>query len=47
MNTRAMMCLKLGSPDISVRYDKAVIDNTQCVGCGIFTEVCRLDAISE
>lgn len=41
------MCLKLGCPAISVRDGKAVIDHTQCVGCGICTEVCRFDAISE
>ncbi len=41
------MCLKLGCPAISVRNGKAVIDHTQCVGCGICTEVCRFDAITE
>lgn len=39
------MCLKLGCPAISVRDDKAVIDHTQCVGCGICTEVCKFGAI--
>ena len=41
------MCLKLGCPAISVRDGKAVIDHTQCVGCGICSEVCRFGAISE
>ena len=41
------MCLKLGCPAISVRDGKAVIDHTQCVGCGICTEVCKFDAIEE
>ncbi|MGN0641985.1 MAG: indolepyruvate ferredoxin oxidoreductase subunit alpha [Huintestinicola sp.] len=41
------MCLKLGCPAISIRNGKAVIDHTQCVGCGICGEVCRFDAISE
>ncbi len=41
------MCLKLGCPAISVRNGKAVIDHTQCVGCGICTEVCKFGAISE
>ncbi len=41
------MCLKLGCPAISVRDGKAVIDHTQCVGCGICTEVCKFDAIGE
>jgi indolepyruvate ferredoxin oxidoreductase alpha subunit len=35
------MCLKLGCPAISDKDGKAVIDHTQCVGCGICTEVCR------
>lgn len=39
------MCLKLGCPAISVRDGKAVIDRTQCVGCGICTEVCKFGAI--
>ncbi len=41
------MCLKLGCPAISVRDGKAVIDHTQCVGCGICSEVCKFGAISE
>lgn len=41
------MCLKLGCPAISVRDGKAVIDHTQCVGCGICTEVCKFGAIEE
>ena len=41
------MCLKLGCPAISVKNGKAVIEHTQCVGCGICTEVCKFDAISE
>jgi indolepyruvate ferredoxin oxidoreductase alpha subunit len=39
------MCLKLGCPAISNRDGKAVIDATQCVGCGICTEVCRFGCI--
>lgn len=39
------MCLKLGCPAISVRDGKAVIDRTQCVGCGICAEVCKFGAI--
>lgn len=41
------MCLKLGCPAISVRDGKAVIDHTQCVGCGICTEVCKFGAIGD
>ena len=43
-------CLKVGCPAIStVVVDgktKAVIDANQCLGCGVCTEACRLDAIS-
>jgi indolepyruvate ferredoxin oxidoreductase alpha subunit len=35
------MCLKLGCPAISDKDGKAVIDRTQCVGCGICSEVCK------
>lgn len=41
------MCLKLGCPAISVKDGKAVIEHTQCVGCGICTEVCKFGAIGE
>lgn len=40
------MCMKLGCPAISMRDGKAVIDHTQCVGCGICTEMCKIGAIS-
>ena len=39
------MCMKLGCPAISMRDGKAVIDHTQCVGCGICQEQCKLGAI--
>lgn len=38
-------CLKIGCPAISVRDKKAVIDHTQCVGCGVCEQLCRLGAI--
>ena len=38
-------CLKIGCPAISIHNGKCVIDHTQCVGCGICTEMCRLNAI--
>ena len=41
------MCLKLGCPAISMRDGKAVIDHTQCVGCGICMEQCKFGAIGE
>lgn len=38
-------CLKIGCPAISMQNGKACIDHTQCVGCGICTEMCHFDAI--
>ena len=38
-------CMKLGCPAISIKDGKAVIDHTQCVGCGICQEQCKLGAI--
>lgn len=40
------MCMKLGCPAISMRDGKAVIDHTQCVGCGICQEMCKFGAIA-
>ena len=40
------MCMKLGCPAISMKNGKAVIDHTQCVGCGICKEQCKIGAIS-
>ena len=37
-------CMKLGCPAISVKNGKAGIDVTLCVGCGICTQLCKLDA---
>lgn len=38
-------CLKLGCPAISIKDGKAQIDHTQCVGCGICSELCHFNAI--
>lgn len=38
-------CLKIGCPAISMVDGKALIDHTQCVGCGICAELCKFDAI--
>ena len=40
-------CLKIGGPAISIHDGKCVIDHTQCVGCGICKEMCKLNAIEE
>ncbi len=41
------MCLKIGCPAISIKDGKAAIEKTQCVGCGICTEMCKFNAIIE
>jgi len=37
-------CMKIGCPAISMREGKAVIDATQCVGCGVCQQLCAFDA---
>lgn len=38
-------CMKIGCPAISMKNGKAVIDYTQCVGCGVCAQMCKLGAI--
>lgn len=40
-------CMKLGCPAISIKEGKAVIDGTQCVGCGLCKGLCGFGAIEE
>lgn len=40
-------CMRLGCPALSFKDSKAVIDATQCVGCGVCEQMCRFDAIKE
>ncbi len=39
-------CMKLGCPAISFKDGKAVIDRTQCVGCGLCKDLCAFKAIN-
>lgn len=39
------MCMKIGCPAISMKGGKAQIDFTQCVGCGVCSQLCKFDAI--
>lgn len=41
------MCMKIGCPAISFKDGKSVIDFTQCVGCGVCTQLCAFDAIGD
>ena len=38
-------CMKIGCPAISIVDKKAKIDNTLCTGCGVCTQLCKLDAL--
>ena len=38
-------CMKIGCPAISIVDGKAKIDNTLCTGCGVCTQLCKLDAL--
>ena len=40
------MCMKLGCPAVSIKNNKAQIDNTLCVGCGVCKQLCNFDAIT-
>ena len=41
------MCQKIGCPALSIRDKKSCIDFTQCVGCGVCTQLCKFGAIVE
>ena len=38
-------CMKIGCPAISMKDKKAVIDRTQCIGCGVCQQMCKFDAL--
>ena len=40
-------CMKIGCPSLSFRDGKAVIDHTQCVGCGVCSQMCAFGAIEK
>lgn len=40
------MCMRIGCPAISMKEGKSSIDKTQCVGCGVCTQLCKFGAIS-
>ena len=39
-------CMKIGCPAISIRDGKAFVDQTQCVGCGVCSQLCPKKAFS-
>ena len=40
------MCMKIGCPAIAMKNNKAQIDPTLCVGCGVCTQMCNFHAIN-
>ncbi|MBQ9537971.1 MAG: indolepyruvate ferredoxin oxidoreductase subunit alpha [Treponema sp.] len=38
-------CMKIGCPALSFKDKKAVIDPTQCVGCGVCSQLCGFGAL--
>ena len=38
-------CMKIGCPAISITGGKAKIDATQCVGCGVCEQLCKVGAL--
>lgn len=38
-------CMKIGCPAISIVGGKAKVDGTQCVGCGVCEQLCKVDAL--
>lgn len=42
---KCKQCMKLGCPAISVKNEAIVIDQSQCNGCGLCTNVCPFKAI--
>ena len=38
-------CMKIGCPAISMKDNKATVDNTLCVGCGVCEQLCAFGAI--
>jgi indolepyruvate ferredoxin oxidoreductase alpha subunit len=40
-------CMQIGCPAISIVDGKSVIDETLCVGCGVCSQLCRLDAFEK
>lgn len=40
------MCMKIGCPAIAIKNNKAKIDETLCVGCGVCIQMCKFNALS-
>ena len=40
-------CMRIGCPAISMKNGKAHVDNTLCVGCGVCSQLCKVQAFEE
>lgn len=40
-------CMKIGCPAISMKDNKAVVDKTLCIGCGLCMDMCKFGAINK
>lgn len=40
-------CMRIGCPAISMHDNKAEVDKTLCVGCGVCTQLCKVGAFCE
>ena len=40
-------CMKIGCPAISIQNGKAKVDATQCVGCGVCEQLCKVGALGQ
>lgn len=43
--TSCRLCVRLGCPSISMKDDKAIIDEITCTGCGVCYDICPPAAI--
>ncbi len=40
-------CMKIGCPSLSIKNNKACVDRTSCVGCGVCKQLCKFGAFEE
>ena len=43
--TGCRLCMKIGCPSISIRDNKAGVNHTLCVGCGVCAQLCKFGAL--
>ena len=45
--TGCRACMKIGCPALTIRENKADINQTLCVGCGVCAQLCKFDAFAQ